>query len=86
MSKVEPVLWGPQVIARERLDERRWAYAVEAPFDMPANMPDLVGLKVHLDGGEFHIGGFVPKMSPGPIRLGEMIELLVVATVPRAAK
>jgi hypothetical protein len=79
MSKMDVVLWGPKVLGRDKLDGRRWAYAIEAPFDMPANIPDLVGMKVQLEGGEFSIGGIVPKMPPGPIRRGETIELLVVA-------
>jgi hypothetical protein len=78
MNKIErPFLWAPRVLARGRIDERRWAYAVEAPFDMSPDMPGLIGMTVDLDGVEFEIRGFVPAMPPVPIKQGEMIELLV---------
>ncbi len=78
MSKIDTsVVWGPKVLARERLDERRWAYVVEAPFDMAAKMPDLIGMKASLDGQRFEIRGFVPRMPSRQIRQGEPIELLV---------
>ncbi len=79
MSKVDAsVLWGPEVIGRDKLDELRWLYAVEAPFDMPADMPDLIGMKVSLDSREFEIRGTVPRMPPTRIKQGELIELLVL--------
>jgi hypothetical protein len=78
MSKVDStVLWGPTVIGKDQLDEQRWAYLVEAPFDMAAELP-LIGIKASLDGQEFEVRGFVPRMPATPIRQGELIELLVV--------
>ena len=59
MSKIDAsVLWGPKVVGKDRLDEHRWAYVVEATFDMPAELP-LIGVKASLDGHEFEIRGFV---------------------------
>lgn len=79
MSKIETrVAWGPDVVGRIRLDERRWAYGVRAPFDMPAHIPDLMGTKVSLDGKPFEIRGIVPKAPFTPIKKGELMELLVV--------
>jgi hypothetical protein len=78
MSKIDTsVVWGPQVLGRGRLDERRWAYLVEAPFDMPSDIPDLIGMKVRLDGSEFEIRGVLPKLPLVPVVKGEPIELLV---------
>jgi hypothetical protein len=80
MSKMDAsVLWGPNVVGRASLGERRWIYAVEAPFDMPRDIPDLIGMRVHLNGGEFEIRGIVPKMPAARIVKGEIIELLVRA-------
>ena len=80
MNKVDlSAVWAPTVLGKDRIDQRRWAYAVAAPFDMPADMPGLVGTKVQLDGSIFEIGGFVPRMPPLPIKEGEAIELLVRA-------
>jgi hypothetical protein len=73
------VLWGPKVLGRNKLDERRWAYGVEAPFHMPSDMAELIGLKAHLDGNEYQIRGTVPRMPPNPIKKGDAIELLVLA-------
>jgi hypothetical protein len=51
MNKVDlSAVWAPTVLGKDRIDQRRWAYAVAAPFDMPADMPGLVGMKVQLDG------------------------------------
>jgi hypothetical protein len=36
-----------------KLDERRWAVGVHAPFDMPVGAPDLMGTKVQIDGELF---------------------------------
>jgi hypothetical protein len=80
MSKIDvSVLWGPTVLGREKLGNRHWAYVVEAPFDMPAHVPDLIGMRVRLDHNEFEIRGSVSKMPPAHIVAGELIELLVVA-------
>ena len=77
MSKIDAsVLWGAKVVGKDRLDEHRWAYVVEAPFDMPAELP-LIGIKASLDGQEFEIRGFVRSMPATPIKQGELIELLV---------
>ncbi len=71
------IIGGPKVLGRTRLDDRRWIYAVEAPFDMPSDLPDLMGMIVVLDGSPFEVRGCVPNMPPTPIRTGEIIELLV---------
>ena len=82
MTKIDTsVLWGPTVVGKDRLDERRWSYVVEAPFDMLGE-GELIGMKVSLDGQEFQIRGFVPRMPASSIKQGELIELLV-AWVPR---
>ena len=81
MSKIDAaVFWGPKVLGRDKLDERRWAYAVEAPFDMPHDATDLIGIKAYFDGHEVEVRGFVARMPPRPIRKGEPIELLVAST------
>ena len=71
--------WGPDVVGRTKLDERRWAYGVRAPFDMAADIPELIGTKVRFDGNLFEIRGIVPSAPPSAIKEGELIELLVVA-------
>jgi hypothetical protein len=78
MNKIYPsAVWAPEVLGKDRIDQCRWAYAVQAPFDMPADMPGLVGAKVQLDGAIFDVRGFVPRMPSSPILQGEAIELLV---------
>jgi hypothetical protein len=80
VSKIETAnLWEPTVLGRSKLDERWWAYLVEAPFDMPAGMPELLGKRVTLDGEPFGIGGTVPHVPAGEIREGDPIQLLVSA-------
>jgi hypothetical protein len=80
MNKIDfSVPWAPRVLGREKLGNGRWGYAIEAPFDMPAHGPGLMGMRVCLDNGEFEIRGLVAKMPPTPIVAGELIELLVVA-------
>ena len=80
MSKIDTsVCWGPQVLGRMKLDERRFAYGVEAPFDMPADIPDLIGARVLLDGKQFEVRGIVPSAPTKPIKQGDLIELLVLA-------
>jgi hypothetical protein len=48
------VLWGPKVLGRNKLDERRWAYGVEAPFHMPSDCPSSDNLR---QGAGFGNGG-----------------------------
>lgn len=62
-----------------KLDERRWAVGVNAPFDMPVGAPDLMGTKVYLDGKLFEIRGIVPNVPLSTIKAGQLLELLVVA-------
>ena len=69
----------PIVLGKDRLDECRWAYVLQAPFDMPNEPAALVGVKAQLDGEDCEIRGFVPRMPPRPITTGEPIELLVLA-------
>jgi len=73
------VLLEPVVLGRDKLDERRWAYALRSPFVLTADPTDLSGLKAHLSGMECEIRGYVPRMPPRRITAGEPIELLVVA-------
>lgn len=82
MSKLDTsVVWGPTLLARDKLDARRWAFVVEAPFDMdPAEMEDLIGTTVSVDGVTWMVRGFVPNIPQGRILAGQPIELLV-ATV-----
>ena len=70
--------WGPDVVGRMPLDERRWAGAVRAPFDMAADIPELMGTNVMVDGKLFEIRGIVPGAPPSAIKEGDLIELLVV--------
>ena len=80
LSKVETsIVWGPDVVGRMKLDERRWAVGVHAPFDMPVGAPDLMGTKVQIDGELFDIRGIVPNVPLSTIKQGQLIELLVVA-------
>ena len=47
MIKVKgEAIWQPQVLGRMKLDERRFMYAVRAPFDMPADVPNLIDTMV----------------------------------------
>ena len=78
MSRVAVALhWEPQVIGRLKLDERRWTYAVEAPFDMAWDIPDLKGTTVILDKTVFEICGIVPNIPYAQVKAGDLIELLV---------
>jgi ribosomal protein L1 len=80
LSKVETaIVWGPDVVGSMKLDERRWAVGVHAPFDMPVGAPDLMGTKVYLDGKLFEIRGIVPNVPLSTIKAGQLLELLVVA-------
>jgi hypothetical protein len=79
MSKIETsVLWGAKFLGKEPLDRRRWIYAIEAPFDMPFDIPGLIGTRAILDGDEIEVRGVVPKMPAEPIRRGEAVPLLVI--------
>ena len=62
-----------------KLDERRWAVGVHAPFDMPVEAPGLMNTKLMLDGRLFEIRGIVPNVPLSTINQGQLIELLVVA-------
>ena len=80
MSKVgAPVSWTPTVLGREKLDEHRWIYAVEAPFEMAWNLPDLIGATALVDGRSVEVRGTIPKFPRTVVGKGEVIELLVVA-------
>lgn len=81
MSKVETsIVWGPEIVGRMKLGERRWAVGVQAPFDMPAEALDLMGTKVMLDAELFEIRGIVPNVPLSTIiKQGQLIEILVVA-------
>ena len=62
-----------------KLDERRLAVGVYAPFDMPGEAPGLMNNKLMLDGRVFEIRGIVPNVALSSIKQGQLIELLVVA-------
>jgi hypothetical protein len=80
VSKVKgEVVWQPQVLGRTRLDERRFMYDVRAPFDMPADIPDLIDTMVVLDGAPFTIRGIAPNLPAKAIAKDEVIALLVRA-------
>jgi len=69
----------PNVLARERLDKHRWAYLIEAPFDTPGDIPDLLGLHVHLDGRGFEVCGSLPRVPESSIKKGKYVGLLVTS-------
>jgi hypothetical protein len=80
MNKIDTsTTWAPDVLGRMKLDERRWAYGITAPFDMAPHIPDLMETKVSLDGKLFKIRGIVPSAPFAPIKAGEFVEILVVA-------
>ena len=72
--------WTPRILGRERLDERRWIYAVWAPFEMTSDVPDLIGVTMGVDGCEFEVRGTIPKIPRRLVGKGEVIELLVVGS------
>ena len=82
MTKIDTaILWGPTLLGRQKLDARRWAFAVEAPFDMhPADIGNLIGMAVSVDHATWIIRGLVPNIPQQHIRTGDPIEILVVAT------
>ena len=51
---------------------------IEAPFDMPGDIPDLIGMRADVGDSEIEIRGVVSKMPPEQIRRGEALPLLVV--------
>ena len=77
------VPWTPKILGRERLDERRWIYAVWAPFEMTSDVPDLIGVIVSVDGCEFEVRGTIPKIPRRLVGKGEVIELLVLGSPAR---
>ncbi len=81
MSKIDTsVLWGPTLLGRQKLEARRWAFAVGAPFDMqPAQTESLIGMAVSVDGSTWMIRGVVHNIPQQQIRTGDPIEILVVA-------
>jgi hypothetical protein len=72
-------LWEPEVYGRNQLRGDWWAYLVEAPFDMPADIPGLIGSRVALDGKPFAIGGTIPNAPARSVRKGDAIQILVSA-------
>ena len=76
----------PKVFGREKLDDHRWAYAVEAPTEMTSEIPELIGREAYLDGLAFEICGIVTKAPPTCIRKGKLIDLLVRAPAARKTK
>ena len=80
VSAIDTVnLWEPTVLGRSKLDGRWWAYLVQAPFDMPADAPELMGNRVILDGEAFAIGGSIPNVPARAIATGDSIQILVSA-------
>jgi hypothetical protein len=70
--------WAPKILSRGKLDHQRWVYAVEAPFDMPASMSNVIGMRAAIDGRQYEIRGVVPKLPSRGISAGEPIEVLAV--------
>ena len=78
MSKVTvEAIWQPEVLGRMGLDERRFMYAVKAPSDMAANIPNLIGTMIVLDGVPFQIRGITPDMPARAITKDDVIAFLV---------
>ena len=78
MSTISTVdLWEPHVLGRNRLNDVWWAFLVQAPFDMPSDLPELMGSRVMLDGAPFRIGGSVANVPGRAIGKGDPIQLLV---------
>jgi hypothetical protein len=73
------VIWEPAVLSRMALDERRFMYGVRAPFDMPADIPNLIDTMIVLDGAPFVIRGIAASLPAKPIVKDEFIALLVRA-------
>jgi hypothetical protein len=72
-------IWEPAVLSRMALDERRFMYGVRAPFDMPADIPNLIDTVIVLDGAPFVIRGITASLPAKPIVKDEFIVLLVRA-------
>jgi hypothetical protein len=80
LSKVDvSSIWSPEVVGRMKLDGRRWAIGVHAPFDMPVEAPGMMNTKLMLDGSLFEVRGIVPPVPVSTITQGQLVELLVVA-------
>ena len=80
MSKIDTaIVWGPTLLGRHKLNARRWAFAVGAPFDMhPAETGRLIGMAVSVEGATWIIRGLIPNIPQQHIRTGDPIEILVV--------
>ena len=74
--------WVPTALAKGQLDDRRWAYLIEAPYDMPAHLPDLIGTCVDLEGRTYEIRGTLPRIPEGAVRKGELLGILVMDRTP----
>ena len=72
-------IWEPEVLSRMALDERRFIYGARAPFDMPADIPDLIDTMIVLDGAPFVIRGITASLPAKPIMKDEVIGLPVRA-------
>ncbi|HEX2725311.1 MAG TPA: hypothetical protein VHN20_05780 [Beijerinckiaceae bacterium] len=72
-------IWEPEILSRMALDARRFMYGVKAPFDMPADIPDLIDTIIVLDGAPFVIRGVTGSMPAKAIAKDDVIALLVRA-------
>jgi len=81
VSKIDTSLtWGPRVLRRDKLYHRRWAFVVEAPFEMaPSEMETLIGMSISVDGALFVIRGLVGSIPRTDVLGGDPIELLVAS-------
>lgn len=70
----------PHILGRARLDDRRWAYLIEAPFDMDERATDLIGALIWHDDRECEVRGIIPSMPAAQIRRGQLMEVLVLAS------
>ncbi|WP_375461074.1 hypothetical protein [uncultured Enterovirga sp.] len=74
-------LWTPRVLGRAKLDQRHSSYVIEAPFEMEADIRELIGTTLLLDDRAWEIRGSVPSMPTASVRKGQPIELLVAARI-----
>jgi hypothetical protein len=77
MSVAVSNVWSPPTFGRTKLDGSRWAWLIEAPFDMDPVATGLLGSTISLGGQDCEIRGLVPRMPVGPISKGQLIEVLV---------
>ena len=79
MSKIDTtIVWGPTLLGRQKLDARRWAFAVGAPFDLhPSDTGSLIVMAVSVEGATWIIRGLIPNIPQQQIRTGDPIEILV---------